>query len=185
MTKRILAWHFLPGDGTVLANTGDPVPPDGVWIEVAPPIKLCERGLHASLSPLDALQYARGSVVCRVELAGDVLYGDDKLCATKRRILWRIDAEHALRAFARRCALDVIHLWDAPEIVVRYLRTSDEAIGAAAWGAARGAAWGAAWGAARDAAFAAAQGAARTAARDAQSRRLTRMLLAEHRRVSR
>ena len=55
------------------------------------------------------------------------------------------------RAWARWCALQVIDLWDAPEIVRRYLETGtgDKAIRAAAWAAA-GAASGAA---ARDAAW--------------------------------
>lgn len=30
--------------------------------------------------------------------------------------------------FVRMCALRVIHLWDAPEIVIRYLNTGDESI---------------------------------------------------------
>jgi len=184
--KRILAWHFLHGDGTQLANNGGPVPPDGEWIEVPPPIKLCERGLHASVLPLDALKYAAGNVVCRVELGGEVLHGDDKLCATRRRILWRIDAEPVLSAFARRCALDVIHLWTPPEIVVRYLKTGDESIRAAAGDAAWDAAGDAARAAARDAAWDAAWAAAGAAARDAARRRqgalLSRLLMAEHRR---
>ena len=72
-----------------------------------------------------------------------------------------------LRTFARECALDVVYLWDAPEVVLRYLTTGEEREEAydAAKDAARGAAWGA-HAAARDAAWAAATYAAR-AARDA------------------
>ena len=40
------------------------------------------------------------------------------------------------REFARWCALQVIHLWDCPEIVRLYLETGDESIRAAAWVAA-------------------------------------------------
>jgi hypothetical protein len=65
-----------------------------------------------------------------------------------------------MRLFARRVALDVIHLWDAPPIVKEYLETGDESKRAAAWAAARDAAWDAA----RDAAWAAARDAARAAA---------------------
>ena len=43
-----------------------------------------------------------------------------------------------LRAFARRCALDVLHLWpDAPAIVREYLETGDESIRSAAESAVR------------------------------------------------
>jgi hypothetical protein len=36
------------------------------------------------------------------------------------------------REFSRRCALDVIHLWEAPDIVKKYLKTGDEDIREAA-----------------------------------------------------
>src|SRR5690606_19611648 len=127
-----------------------------------------------------ALGYAPGPILWRVELGGTIVTGDDKVCATERTYLWGVDASECLREFARKCALDVIHLWDAPELVVRYLKTGDESIRAAArpaawdaaWAAARAAAWdAAAWAAARAtaraAAWDAAKEAARAAARDA------------------
>ena len=49
-----------------------------------------------------------------------------------------------LRKFARLCALDVIDCWDAPDVVIEYLKTGDEFIRNAArdavW-AASDAAW--------------------------------------------
>ena len=91
--------------------------------------------------------------------------------------LWCLRASDAsefeMRKFARLCAQDVLHLWDAPEIVKRYLETGDENIRENARAAANTAAWAAAcaaWGAARDAAWAAAWAAACAAwgaARDA------------------
>lgn len=48
--------------------------------------------------------------------------------------------EETWRAWARWCALQVIGLWNAPEIVRQYLETGDESIRAAAWDAARDAA---------------------------------------------
>ena len=88
--------------------------------------------------------------------------------------LWCLRAveghEKEIRQFARDCALDVIHLWDAPSVVKEYLETGDEKLRDAA----RDAAWDAAWAAAmaaraaamaaRDAALAAAWDAARYAA---------------------
>ena len=125
----------------------------------------CHNGLHASVKPLDALGYAPGPIVWRVEMGGTVIHHDDKLCASERTYLaGGIDVSDTLRKFARMCALDVIDLWTAPEIVVRYLKTGDESI--------RGAAWEAAWEAARSAALAA----ARDAAWDKEGQRLTRML---------
>jgi len=99
--------------------------------------------------------------------------------------------------FARLCALDVAHLWNAPEVVVRYLRTGDEEIRTAAYAAAYAAdaayahaANAAAYAAANAAAYAAVHDAARPAAydvahdaaRDRQRRRLASMVMAEARR---
>jgi hypothetical protein len=140
------AYHFV---SSTLRN-GHPIPPDGEWLEYdgGLPLIMCERGLHASVHPFDALKYAPGNTLCLVDLDGEIIQGDDKCVATRRIIRHRIDAETLLRAFARSCALDVIGLWDAPDLVKTYLSTGDESIRAVAWTAA----WDAAWTAARDAA---------------------------------
>jgi hypothetical protein len=127
------AWHFV--DKTLL--DGRPVPADGVTLKHEGPVVLCESGLHASALILDALCYAPGTTVCRVELSGTIFENEDKLAASERTILWRMDAVDVLRAFARRCALDVIHLWDAPEVVRTYLETGDETLRVAARAVAR------------------------------------------------
>jgi hypothetical protein len=101
------------------------------------PLVLCESGLHASREPWDALQYAPGPWLARVTLAGEIVPGDDKLVARRRRIDARRDATALLRQFAREEALRVIHLWDAPEIVRTYLETGREDFRAAARDAAR------------------------------------------------
>ncbi len=163
---------------------------DGVTHEVSGPIVLCEAGLHASSHPFDALNYAPGPILWEVELGGEILHGSDKLVAAKRTYLRHFDATALLREFSRECALDVVHLWDAPEVVIHYLKTGDESLrdaaSAAAW-AAR-AALDAASAAARDAARAAwaawaASAAARDAARDAavskQRERLSQLIEAE------
>ena len=153
------AWHFtndtlrdgrsLPADGETLRHGGDLI--------------MCEQGLHASVRIIDALQYAPGNTICRVSVSGhDWQDHDDKIVCRERTILWRINGESILRKFARLCALDIVHLWDCPEIVLKYLKTGDEKI----------------WDAAGDAAG----DAARAAAWDAQNNRLTRMVLEEHRR---
>ena len=78
-----------------------------------------------------------------------------------------------LPEFARWCALQVIHLWDAPPVVREFLETGKEELRDAARDTARAAASDAAWAAASDAARAAmaaawaAWAAASVAARDA------------------
>jgi len=150
----VLAWHFV----NATLRDGRPVPADGVTLKHVGPLAPCESGLHASERLIDALQYAPGETLCRVQMGGTIRRETDKLVARQRTILWRIDATDVLRAFARRCALDVAHLWDMPPIVRRYLETGNESIRDAA----RDAAGAAARDAARDAAWAAARSAANT-----------------------
>ena len=171
--KSVLAWHFV---GETLRD-GQPIPDDGVWLEHTEPLRICESGLHASRRLIDALSYAPGSTICRVRLEGIGEEERDKLVCKRRKILWRIDGEKILGAFARSQALSVIHLWDAPGVVKDYLETGDEtlrsaarsAASSAAWPAeyaarsAEYAAWSAAWYAA-DVAWSAARSAARSAA---------------------
>ena len=166
MTKKTY-WHFIKkgrrlgyGDGRVVKV--------GETLTVEGPIALCSHGLHASEDILDAVDYAPGSVLCKVELGDDFVDGGDKVVSSSRKVLELLDAEHILREFARRCALEVIHLWDAPDVVVRYLKTGDSTLRGAARDAARGAARGAAR-AASDAARDAARYAASDAASDAAS----------------
>jgi len=179
------AWHFLPAMGQ-LANGGGPVKL-GEWLQYEGDLILCQQGYHASRRLIDALNYAPGPIACRVEVAGHIIKGDDKFVAQRRRVIAWCDATEVLRRFARPCALDVVHLWDAPDVVVQYLNTGDEPLRAAARdaaGSARAAAGSArdAAGSARDAAGAAARAAARSAwaaARAKQNRRLTAMISAE------
>ena len=165
------AWHFV---GDTLRD-GRPVPPDGYKLIHDGPVVPCERGLHASLDPFDALKYAPGPILCLVEVGGTpVAHGSpvDKLASNERTIIVRADITDALRWYARQQALKVAHLWDPPPaVVLDYLVTGDESLQdaarAAAWDAAWDAAEAAAWAAARDAAEAAARAAARAAAWDA------------------
>lgn len=194
----IAGYHFT---GTTLRN-GDPIPKVGRWLRHVGPIVACSSGLHASEHPFDALQYAPGTLLHKVDLRRRlVAHGDpiDKWVGRERRILATVDAEPMLRGFARWCALSVIHLWEAPDVVRRFLLTGDESIRAAAWDAAaagaRATAWAAraawdaacdaaraelaAWDAARaawDAAAAAASAAAAAAARMAQRLEFLRLV---------
>jgi hypothetical protein len=189
--KTIVGYWFCKND-LILPNGDGRKIEIGVTHKVEGEIVPCKHGLHASERPLDALSYAPGLVACKVILSGKIIsHNGDKYAASERKYIHIADATETLRLFARKCALDVIHLWDAPDVVVRYLKTGDEllraaawdaawdaaraAAGDAAWDAARAAAWAAAgaaagapaWAAARDAAWDAARAAARDAARDA------------------
>src|SRR5690606_23591034 len=160
MSEHVQVFHFV---GTNLRD-GRPVPPDGVWLEHDGPIALRESGLHASRRPWHALQFAPGATLCLVDLDEIVEEERNKLVARRRRIVRRVDLTADLRSFACACARDVLHLWDAPDVVRRYLESGDETLRAAAWAAAwddEGAdAWCAARNAPRDGAWAASRAAA-------------------------
>ncbi len=168
-------WHFAA------LQDGKPVMRDGTPIILGekyavPDARMCYVGFHGSRRALDALGYAPGPWVSKREIMV-ITKQDDKVVGTTCVHIEGADATGVLRKFARMCAFDAIHLWDAPDIVVRYLKVGDESI--------RDAAWDAAWdaGAAARAASRAARAAARAASRAAgaaawaaQNRRLTRML---------
>jgi hypothetical protein len=173
--KQVEAWHFSVGrlgfdrKGTLVVpglTLGDD------RREIYPCKKSgCARGLSASRQPLDALCYApyadpyTGSlVVSRVELRGRIIDNGDKLTASWRRHVWCAPCDDTLHAFARACALDVVHLWDCPAIVMEYLQTGKEELRVAAWAVA----WVAAQAAGR---------AAQEATTEAQNKRLHAMLM--------
>jgi hypothetical protein len=143
------AWHF--SDGT-LRGTGEPIVAGAVF-RVDPPLELCSHGLHGSVRAIDALEYGRGFVCSRVVHRGTIVRGDDKLCSTVREHIAVFDAREVVLAWARDETLRVVHLWDAPESVLAFLRTGEgEGAARAAYAAAGGAAH-----AARAAAYAAAR----------------------------
>jgi len=163
-------WWF--GGEELPHGDGRPVTP-GCVFRVPPPIKLCSRGLHMAQHALQAMEWAHGCKVWRVEGWGECASDAFKCVCEYRRHLWQLDAENILRRFACRCALDVLPS-DVSDVVRTYLKLADRATDGqriaawdAAWSAARSAAWDAAWSAARDAARDAAWAAAGDAARDA------------------
>lgn len=179
----ILGWHFLADTG--LLRDGRTPPPDGEWLEHEGEIVPCKSGLYASVRAFDAVRGSPGSIVCRVELDGDVVeHEGNKHVGRRRRILWRADASATLRLFARRQALSVLHLWDAPDVVREFLVTGDESLRKVAheaayaehepvWNsvpdAARSAAWASTLGTVRHAAIYSTWSAGWVAARDATS----------------
>jgi len=122
----VLAWHFT---GPTLRD-GSPVPADGVRLTHPDQLRIhmCRSGLHASPKVLDALAYAPGLTLCRVECGGEIYFGDDKLVCRERVILWRINAEALLQKFARKQALSAAHLWQMPSAIRAYLESGDESL---------------------------------------------------------
>ena len=160
--KTVRAWHFV-ADSKLLRD-GKELPEVGVWERYGGEVVMCQSGLHASRRPLDALQYAPGAWVWYVECRDIVEECDDKLVCRERRTIWQMDATDLLRDFARKCALDVVHLWKAPDVVMRYLKTGDESLRDASRDASRAASRAASWDASWD------------ASRAKHNRRLTAML---------
>ena len=154
--KKVLGWHFCRNDMTLDNGDGRKII-DGETLTVDCEPMLCKQGLHASKSPLDALGYANGNVVCRVKIAGIIITRDDRMVATERTCLWHINAEELLYQFARMCGLDVLDVID---------KLDAQKI-AAARDAARGTVWEATWVVAREAASVARRVAAWEAARKA------------------
>ena len=73
---KVLAWHFLTsecctGEGNLLVRRGQTMHVEGQPV-------LCHHGLHASKRLIDALGYAPGPIVQRVELSGEIVSGTDK-----------------------------------------------------------------------------------------------------------
>ena len=84
------AWHFV---GASLRD-GSPVPADGVLLRLGGQPIPCERGLHASEHPFDALRFAPGPHLCLVECGGVIVpHGSpvDKIACQERTIIARMD----------------------------------------------------------------------------------------------
>ena len=126
--EKMKAWHFV---GKTLRD-GSPVPKDGETLVFTGEPILCEQGYHASLSARDALRYAPGNILCRVECGGKIIEDTDKLVCTERTIIQRIDATEMLRYFARMQALSVIHLYPngTDDVVFDFLMTGKNAYAA-------------------------------------------------------
>ncbi len=168
--KTVLAWHFVKDDGTNRDGIKEKI---GQWYKVEGEIVPCQRGLHGSVRPLDALEFAPGLILRRTEHRGTIVeHNDDKIASSERRALWQIDATKLLHLFACWAAENALkdakvtdeRCWKAIKIKRQWLgkKATDEEL-AAAWDAAsaaardaRAAASDAAWDAARDAAGAAA-----------------------------
>jgi hypothetical protein len=110
-SEPVLAWHFLPAMGKLHYKDSRSVVV-GETLTHEGPMKICESGLHASEDILDALSFRRGSVLCRVEVSGDIQRQDDKLCGRNRKCLSMRDITAELREFALLCAEKVLPIFE-------------------------------------------------------------------------
>ena len=97
---RKLYYHFTSNK----LRDGRPIPPTNEWLVHEGKVIMCTSGLHASEQPYDALQYAPGHILHRVELDDVIDTQDDKVVARRRKIVATIDAAELLHAFARNAA---------------------------------------------------------------------------------
>ena len=180
--KSVIAYHFT----NEKLRDGSPIPKRGVWLKHKGAVVPCQSGLHASLHPFDALQYAPGNMLHLVEVRGGIQkINDDKIVARERKIIKTINAEKIMRDFARWNALKVLHLWpNPPDVVMRFLKTGDESLRAAAVDAAVDAAVAAARAAAGAAARAAAGAAARAAFIKKSRRKFAQMVRGEFKKTA-
>ncbi len=184
----MLGWHFLNDDKRLGYVDGRRVRV-GRTITIKGKPVMCEHGLHASKRLIDALPYARGNTICRVELGGTLKHGHDKSVATKRTVIWWINDEKLLHEFACRCAtialtqanitdqrcwaaIDTKRKWLRGEATDSELAAARAAASAAAYDAARAAAW-SAWSDAQSDAW------------SKLNRILTSMVVAAHKKESR
>ena len=81
-----LYWHWLQEDRR-LRYVSKELVEVGKTITHTGPVVMCESGLHASERAIDSLQYAPGSILCRVTLGGQRVDGTDKSVASERAVL--------------------------------------------------------------------------------------------------
>lgn len=131
--EKVLAWHFLPDDGR-LAHRNRRKVEVGKTYSVRGPIVICENGMHGARRLIDALYYAQGSVVERVEIWGDIVEQSDKLCGRYRKCLAIADVTRLLHEFACDIAEDALKIakvtdkrsWAAPPRVAALVAARDK-----------------------------------------------------------
>lgn len=101
--EKLLGWHFCTEDKRLGYDDGREII-EGETLRVESNPVLCENGLHASERIIDALKYAPGPILCRVELSDGIVRGDDKAVARSRKTLWMFNATNALRDFTATVA---------------------------------------------------------------------------------
>lgn len=87
----VKAWHWVADNGRLNFEDKRKVVV-GKTMTMKGPLKpsLCSRGMHGSERVIDALYFAPGGMLCRVEIWGDLQKSNDKLCGRHRKVLWAL-----------------------------------------------------------------------------------------------
>ena len=97
------AWHFLTED-RILKHGDGRIVKVGKTYECEGHIILCKNGMHGSVKVTDALKYAPGPILCRVEIEECLKKGGDKIAGRKRTALAIENVSKILHLFAIDCA---------------------------------------------------------------------------------
>ena len=137
----MLAWYFAR-ENNRLNHGDDRLIEIGKMHTVKHKPVLCKKGLHGSVNVLDALKYAPGSMLYRVDITRNVQIGDDKICGQRRKYLNGFNVTDVLRQFARNQALINIekikpYCSDSQyELIIEWLNTGNPELRVVAQGAA-------------------------------------------------
>lgn len=88
---------------------------------------------HGSANAFDAMDLSRGgrTLLYYFNLGGIVVQEEwriNEAHSTECTVIAGGDVSHLARKFAKRCALDVVHLWHAPKVVINYLKSDSEGL---------------------------------------------------------
>ena len=150
MTNPKIAWHFLPENKRLRYDDDRHIQIGKTYrVRNKEPIQLCANGMHASVDILDAIKYAPGPILCKVEMGEDCILGDNKCVSSSRKVISMMDATGLLHEFACKCAERALkkaevtdgRCWKVIKVKRQWRKNlaTDKEL-AAAWGAAWGAA---------------------------------------------
>jgi len=120
----MLGWYFSNNSKQLRYGDGRKIRP-GITHKVTGVPFLCQWGLHASKNIVDALIWAPGLYIWRVELSGQLKFSSDKMVASERKYLWGYRSEDIFKKFLRLCAYDLRNLLTMDLFIEEYLRTGD------------------------------------------------------------
>ena len=106
------AYHFLTADMTTGYGRLRKPWAVGQTRRVTGPIELCERGYHSSPTPIAALEYAPGPMLCLVDVSQPVAVDDDKQVSRRRTLVQAVDATETLHRVACDIAEDVLPIFE-------------------------------------------------------------------------
>ena len=158
----MLAWYFASENNRL--NYGDNrLIEIGKMHTVKHKPVLCKKGLHGSVQLLDALGYAPGPMLYRVDITRKLDIRHDKLCGQRRQYLAGFDATSVLQEFTRM--QNLIHIKHIKpycsdgqyEVILEWLNTGNPDLRAATVTAAKSAASTCTWSSANSDVEAAAQ----------------------------